>query len=302
MSKRKKNGRVVVVPPPVAQSHGRALPSAAAVRTRIEPGDPAERLAFAVVERTLQARGIVTGSSARAVKARIDRARAELALQPTGAEEARAITRGLTANGGAVLRSVEKASPDLREFAARAAVRFVAYVREHDVRSTAALVMLSAAAQWSAIGDALRDRLFTKLDADTIRMARDASSAARLDVLSALQVEQEARVARQPTFDASRFAIPPRPTDASSDADDIDERDEPAEEQTEPDDEATINPVYREPAPDHVTSPAVTPAMLAAAALGVQLEPTPDALRRAREAEEAKQQEREQLRRWERMR
>jgi hypothetical protein len=176
------------------------------VRTRIDAGDPSERLAFALIERHLQNRGVRTESTARALKSRIDRAREEMRGTPRGAEEARRIVEGITANGGAMLRTVQRSCVELRPFAARAAVRLVALVREHDIRSTAALVLLGSAAQWTALADALRDLVFERGPAATpgdgpsfgelLKLARDASNAARLDLLSALDVEKRTRDAR----------------------------------------------------------------------------------------------------------
>ena len=201
---RNKRGRVVVTSPATGKAHGRALATAPAVRTRIEPGDPAERLAYALVERVMLKRGASSKLSARAIKARIDRARDELATHANGAEEARSITTGLTANGGALLRTVEQAAPDARAFAARAAVRFVALIREHQVTSTAAVVMLASAAQWSALGEMLRDRAFAlgvKGDGfgDALKLAASCSGSSRLDLLGALQLEAQARAARAST-------------------------------------------------------------------------------------------------------
>ena len=74
---RQKRGRTTVMTPPTGSAHGRALATAPAVRTRIEPGDPAERLAYALVERVMLRRGAASKFTARAIKARIDRALAK---------------------------------------------------------------------------------------------------------------------------------------------------------------------------------------------------------------------------------
>ncbi len=203
MTTRKKRGRTVVVSPPTGQDHGRPLATTPAVRTRLDPGDPAERLAFALVQAHLRRRGVKVGATERAIKARIERARVELRETPTGAEEARSVTTGLTANGGALLRTVERAAPDARDFATRAAVRFVALVREHRVTSTAALVSLASAAQWSALGEMLRDECFAlgvngEGLGERLKTAAAASTAARLDLLGGLQLEREAKDAQPP--------------------------------------------------------------------------------------------------------
>jgi hypothetical protein len=177
------------------------LATTPAIRTRLEPGDPAERLAFALVEAHLRRAGVKVGATSRAIRARIERARDELRQSPEGAEEARHVTSGLTANGGALLRTVERAAPDTRDFATRAAVRFVALVREHGCTSTAAVVSLASSAQWSALAELLRDEAFAVGPAgesfgERLKQAAAASQAARLDLLGGLQVEREAREAR----------------------------------------------------------------------------------------------------------
>ncbi|MGO8996004.1 MAG: hypothetical protein ACLQVI_22040 [Polyangiaceae bacterium] len=220
---KKKGSRIVVRSPGAGRAHGRPLPTAPALRTRIAPGDAAERLAFALIERHLHNRGIDTGTSERAIKARLDRAREELRGQEGGADEALHITTGLAANGGALLRSVETAAPDSRAFAARAAIRFVHYVREHKAETTGALVLLASAAQWSALGELLRDRAFAAKADDakaleqSVKLAATCASASRLDLLGGLQLEREARDAKPAPAWPWMAGAPPPPPDASED-------------------------------------------------------------------------------------
>jgi hypothetical protein len=259
MTTRKKNGRTIVTSPPTGKAHGRPLATTPAIRTRLDPGDPAERLAYALVEHHLVRRGVKVDANANAIKRRIDRAREDLRLTPTGAEEARQITSGLTANGGGLLRTVETAHPDARGFAARAAVRFVALVREHDVTSTAALVSLASAAQWSALGEMLRDEMHAigpKGDGfgERLKQATACSTAARLDLLGGLQLEREAKEAKpRATFPwqtpatgpaalpatvstPDEPAIDPEPTseDDGAPEDEADEGEGPEEDAAEP--------------------------------------------------------------------
>jgi hypothetical protein len=206
MSTRRKRGRTVTASPSAGKRHGRLAAVPAVVRTRIDPADASERLAYALIERHLLNRGVPVETNERALKSRIDRARDEMRTRPEGAEEARRITQGLTANGGAMLRTVERSCIELRAFAARAAVRLVALIREHGIESTAALVLLGSAAQWTALADALRDLVFERGPtapkgegpsfAELLKLAQSASGAARLDLLSALDVEQRTRSAR----------------------------------------------------------------------------------------------------------
>jgi hypothetical protein len=216
---RQKRDRVIVPSPDVGKAHGRLVATAPALRRRVDPGDPAEVLAFALIEHHLQRRGIKGTGSARGIKARMDRARQKLRLDPKGAELVKAIASGLTSNGGALLRTVESASVEARPFAAGAAVRFVALVREHDIQSTAALVLLASASQWSALGELLRDRAFasteTKAQAEALKSAASASQASRLDLLTGLQVERVAQEHRNrpPTFD---WSAPPAPAPQDS--------------------------------------------------------------------------------------
>jgi hypothetical protein len=212
--------------------HGRLAQVAPAARVDITLSDAAERYAFALVEKHL-ARKVGDAKARKAATQRSDRARSALVLQPGGLTESRRIVTSLHSCGGAVLRVVEKAHPDLREFAARAAVRLTALVREHDVQSTSALLLLGSASQWSALGEMLRERAFAigpailttskamRVDdggtvsaslpafESIVRLARDCSATARLDLLSALELEKQARDAndRKP-FDLASLIAP----------------------------------------------------------------------------------------------
>lgn len=205
---RKQNGRIVVAPRLSSGAHGRIPKVAPAARVAIDVHDPAERFAAALVECAL-AKAMKNEPAKRSAKQRRDRARAALVATPGGLDDAKRIALALGACGAVLLRAVERAAPEMREHAARAAVRLVALVREHDARTTSALVLLASAAQWTAIGEMLRERLFTlgpKGDGfgEAMRLARDASATGRNDLLSALALEREARDAER-----SRPFVPP---------------------------------------------------------------------------------------------
>lgn len=228
---RRKRGRVVAMSAPSARAHGRLAEVAPASRADVRLADPAERFAFALVERAVVRRS-GDAKQKRAAKQRADRARAALIAASDGHDEVRRIASALASCGGAVLRTVERAHADLREFAARAAVRLTALVREHDVTSTGALVLLGSAARWSALAEALHERAFVLGSGDEtfatlVKLAQSSSNAARLDLLSALDLEQQsrARSERGPSIDvdarlreiqAERAAALAQPDDATA--------------------------------------------------------------------------------------
>jgi hypothetical protein len=213
---RTRNGREVVTTRPQTRAQGRRAPLAPAVRSNIDPRDPGERLAHALVDQAV-AHAQKDNRAREAAKDRAQRAREALRELPDGRNEVERITTGLSTNGGAMLRSVAIAHVDSKEYAARAAVRYVAWLREHAVECSSALVMLASAAQWTALGEMLRDRTFATdpatltavrgrtdgmqsvrmSSADTLKLAERASSAGRLDLMAGLALEQQARDARK---------------------------------------------------------------------------------------------------------
>ena len=233
--------------PPTPKAHGRLARVAPVVRLQVDAGDPCERFVAALVERAV-ARKVGSPHDKRNAKARGDRARAALVAIPGGLDEARRIAVALQSSGGAVLRAVERSHAEVREYAARAAVRFVAITREHDVRGTAALAMLASGAQWSAFGELLREKALAMAPgdvalADVLKLAERASAASRLDVLTALQLERQSRDAR----DADARTIDPHELArrvAQLRAHDHDEPAPPAAEA--PHDEAQPTPVRYE--------------------------------------------------------
>jgi hypothetical protein len=212
MNVRAKAGRIVAASAPAARAHGRLARIAPASRATVDMADGAERYAFALVERHVTRVLSADRKEQRAARLRCDRARLAL-VQAGGADEAKRIATALQTCGGAVLRTVERAHAESRAFAARAAVRFVAFAREHAAESTAALTLLASAACWFAVADMLRERILstdpaafgasasrkgdsghvTRSAGELIKLATAAANTGRLDLLSGLQVEQQAR-------------------------------------------------------------------------------------------------------------
>jgi hypothetical protein len=167
------------------------------------------RLALAMVEAEI-AREAEHAEPSR--KATVARKRAEKRardircdLARTGEREAVAqLNAALASGGGALVRTCARAHVDMREHLVRAAVDFAHVAREHAVDSTSALATLGRSARWSALADAVLERLARDgLDGERVdalaKLATSATSSARLDLLGALELQRQATDhARQP--------------------------------------------------------------------------------------------------------
>lgn len=221
MAIRRKNDRAVVVAPPAGRSHGRIADVAPAAMGRAEPGDPAERLAVALIEREL-ARVLKDGVRYQNANRRLVGIRRALLGRPEGRVEIERITTAVWANAGSAVRTAAKAHVDVRPYAVESAMHFVRWQREHDVRSSTALALLGAAATWTGLASVLRDRAFAQdpvgygvqaaksdgqgasvhRSADAVlKAAVAADAAARLNLLSALDLEQRSRAERPHQID-----------------------------------------------------------------------------------------------------
>jgi hypothetical protein len=215
---RRRRERVGTSPAPSPLAHGRLAKVAPAARVVVDASSAAERFAVALVDLAM-ARHLGDLRAQRNARLRADRARAALVqATPSGQEEARRITHALASGGGSALRAVERAHADHREYATRAAVRLCALVREHDIASTGALLLIASAASWSAIAEMLRERAFAAGPAalsvassrpgdrqgervsltlgglgDLLSLATKAAATARGDLLSGLALEAQAR-------------------------------------------------------------------------------------------------------------
>lgn len=224
MPTRTKNGRAVATSPPAGREHGRPLAGLAVVRPRAEPRDAAHVLAVASVEK-LVALALKDRTRYRNAKRRGERARAEVLQEPDGATQVQRIYDALSSAAPAI-RTATRAHVDSRPFAVEAAVTVLQLVREHDVKSTAGLALIGSAAAWLALSSMLRDRAFavdpsalavkqsrTKDDVgvtatlpmlgDVLKLGAQASAAARLDLLTALQIERETRQVEPHTLPAA---------------------------------------------------------------------------------------------------
>ncbi len=227
MTTRTKRGRVVAVTPPAGKAHGRLLAGVPAAHARPNHGSASRRLAVAMLDRQL---ALMLGDrpAYRTARRRADRARRAVLAEVGGVDEVRRVGEALAAARPA-LRLAARAHVEARPFAVMAAAQLVALTREHEVTCSAALGLLGSSATMHAIAEMLRGRVFAsspaEVDGDLVRLAATAAAAARTDLLTALQVEREARAARPPPDLAAVWArmqreAGPRTTDDDGGTDD----------------------------------------------------------------------------------
>lgn len=107
------------------------------------------------------------------------------------------VRTALVADGGATLRAIARATDGpMREACEAAAINFCRAYAEHGISSTTAAVMLLRACMLGAIADATAARVMAGEQGADPRVAAQLSTAARIDTLTALQVERSAREAR----------------------------------------------------------------------------------------------------------
>lgn len=250
MPLKRRNGRDRIVSTPQRASEGRRAPIAPAVVVPIRSPSDALVVLGAELFNVEQARAIEasqpspesTDARRRAEKRRSD---VRYALSRyVGPESADAHQRALQLHCGAVLRLAGKAPEGMREHVLLAAVEHAQVAVEHRIESTAARIFNTRSALWSALTRATLAEavLDPAARGEAVKLARYADQCARLDLLTALQLERQARDGQRPTGPvldertiraaverAEQQALASAPPDDEDDEDqgDEDEDDEP---------------------------------------------------------------------------
>lgn len=106
-------------------------------------------------------------------------------------ELVRLVRHALTSDGGATLRAIARASEGpMRDAVTAAAVNYARAFGEHGITSTTAAVMLLRATVMGAVADAVLARVVAGEQGADARLAAQLATAARIDTLSALQLQR----------------------------------------------------------------------------------------------------------------
>jgi hypothetical protein len=198
-----------VTPTPQRSAEGRRPAPLAVVteRTTFDLDDAAARYVLEVVSQAA-----AEPAAKAAARKRVSRARGRLAALEGGGQAVQRVHVALAHESGRILRLAKTAELDLRPFVASLAVRFVAYLREHDPKTTKGIARMYSSAASDALAGALEEQLFrlgfrvmsatrTRVEDGTrltlglpavealMKMRLACLSAARLDFLAAMQAE-----------------------------------------------------------------------------------------------------------------
>lgn len=217
---RKKNGRPVTTVVPQLAHEGRRPRARPAIHERLQNDDPRRRLRRALLERLalLEARslGLEPHASQRAVRGRIERARAALKNDPNGRAAAQIEIDALLPSCASIVRIAIRSGLPAQRAVWAAADRFGDLVHEHGIDGTAALDHLLRACLWGAVADQLLARAIEGGCVEQqLRAAERATSAARLELLAAFEAQRRADEARPrilPNHLLSILPMPPMPT------------------------------------------------------------------------------------------
>lgn len=213
MTRHRKNGRVRVVAPSRAVS---SICRAPIVPATVGDLDAGNRGAVArLIAHVLTAIVDPSATNRRRVRdykhAMVRAGRGDLA---------NAVASALGSDGGMLVRALARACLSMRDAAQAAALAFVDAVDEHRIESATARALLARSALESAAVDAMLAAMVAgEAPPETGKVAASLSAAARIDLLTALQLEREARDAQRaalpawPVMDSAQPA-PPRPAKA----------------------------------------------------------------------------------------